>query len=238
MQAAVDDLEIPGFLKRPQPLIFSYTMLHTYENICPHQCYRRYIKRDIPYVATDAMDYGNKVHAAFEQRIGSGKPLPVDFAQWEPFAVPFDGLKAKTELKVAIDRKGYPADYWGKGNQNPFLRGKIDVVVSKEESAFIQDFKTGGSKYESPFELEVGAMMFRAKYPEITSIKGAYCYVKENRLSQIYDLSNVRATWDKVNSIVTKIEQDRATGEFEKRKSGLCGYCPCTDCENWYEAKK
>jgi hypothetical protein len=239
MTVAASDLEdIPGFLKRPQPLIFSYTMLHTYENICPHQAYRRYVKRDIPYASTPAMDYGNRVHEAFELRIGTGKPLPIDFQIWEPFAVPFDGLKAKTELKVAIDRKGYPADYWGKGNANPFIRGKIDTVASKEVSAYIVDWKTGNSKYEDPYELEIGAMMFRAKYPEIVNIKGAYAWLKENRLSKVYDLSDVKGTWDKTHAIVKKIEDDRATGQFEKRKSGLCGWCPCDDCEHHYVVVK
>ncbi len=58
-------LPIPAFLDR-RPLVYSYTFLHTYKNVCPHQAYRRYILKDQPYVETAAMKWGNEVHAAFE----------------------------------------------------------------------------------------------------------------------------------------------------------------------------
>lgn len=233
-------LDLPAFLDRskngivpvnhkPKPLVFTYTNLHTYDDVCPHQMFRRYIKKDIPYVETEAMRWGNQVHSAFELRISGGKPLPENMQQWECFAKPFEGRDAKTEMKVAITAKAQPCDYFA---DNVHLRGKIDIAVINGNTAFIDDLKTGSSKYEDPFELAVHAMMLKCKMPTLTTIKGAYTWLREDRQGETHDLSNFRQTWDKVNEIAGRIEVDQAAGEFAKKQSGLCGWCDVRDCEH------
>lgn len=241
--------DLPAFLDRQQngvtpmnkpapvkPLVFTYTNLNTYENICPHQMFRRYIAKDLgPFIETAAMKWGTKVHEAFEYRISGGKPLPAEMNHWEHFATPFEGRGAKCEMKVSITAKAQPCDYFAK---DVWLRGKIDVALVSGPTAFINDFKTGSSAYEDPFEVAVGALMLKCKMPELQKVVGAYTWLKENRQGQMHDLSDFRGTYVKVQTIAGKIEADRAAGKFEKRKSGLCGHCPVKDCENWYEAKK
>jgi len=224
----LDPGPIPAFLDRTR-LIYTYTNLNTFDNVCPHQFYRRYIVKDIPYVETDAMRWGNQVHTAFEHRLAGGKPLPVEMQQWEHFAEPFDNRTVKVEIKLAIDSNGASVGYWDKA---AWLRGKIDAVVLNETGAVIIDWKTGGSKYEDALELEISALLLRSKYPRLERIMGRYVWLKEDRLGQSYDLSNTHATLERVKAIVTKIEQERRVGEFEKRRSGLCGWCDVLDCEN------
>ena len=79
--------------------------------------------------------------------------------------------------------------------------------------------------------------MLKAANPNLGRIAGCYAWLRENRMGTTYDLSDFNATWAKVNNIVEAIQDDMASGEWEKRKGPLCGYCPCTDCENWYDAK-
>lgn len=234
---SVVDTTIPAFLDRTKevPLVFTYTMMNTYANVCPHQAFRKYVKKDVPYKATPAMDYGNKVHEAFEFRIGAGKPLPVEMQQWEQFAKPFDGKNAKTEIKLAITEKGQPTGYFDKG---VCLRGKVDAFCFNGPVGFLADWKTGGSRYEDPFELEVGALLLKVKYPNLKTVRGAYVWLKEDRMGQVYDLSDFAKTWAKISDIRQRMITDRASGQWEKRKSGLCGWCNVADCENWYEAKK
>ncbi len=223
------DLSIPPFLDR-RKIVYTYTMLSAYKN-CGHQMFRRYVKKDIPYVETPEMKWGNDVHSAFELRISSKKPLPLDMQQWEQFAAPYDVRTVRCEYKVGTTREGRAADYW---DSNCWFRGRIDLAIQAEEKAFINDFKTGGSKYEDPFELEVGALLLKIKHPEIKVVKGHYTWLKENRVGQLHDLSNFRATWTEINRLVSKIEADRALGEFEKKQSGLCrGWCDVKDCEHW-----
>lgn len=219
---------IPQFLDRTK-LVYTFTNLNTYDSVCPHQFYRRYIVKDIPYVESEAMRHGNDVHKAMELRIGSGKPLPPDFAHWEPFAAPFDGRGAKCELKLGMTKEGKACDFFAK---NVWLRGKLDVVVMNGEKAYLNDWKTGNGKYENRFELDVGALLLQAARPQVKTIKGQYTWLKDNRPGKVYDLSCTVLATKQVDGIVKAIERDRVSGQFEKRKGPLCAYCDVKDCEN------
>ena len=212
-----------------KPFVFTFTNLNTYDDTCAWQFFRVYIKRDIPYVATPEMDWGNKVHDAFERRLGGNVPLPADMRQWEPFAAPFDGYKPKVEAKLGITREGRPTGFF---DNDVFGRVKVDAAVIQGPVAAMADWKTGNSKYEKPFELEIGAMFLKAHNPNITVVRGRYIWLKNNRAGQEYDLSNFNSTWARVNNIVERIQDDMASGEWEKKKSPLCGWCRVFDCEN------
>ena len=209
-------------------------MLSTYGN-CPHQAYRRYIKKDQKYVETPEMKWGNDIHSAFEYRVSGGKPLPQSMEQWECFAKPFDGAGAIVEQKLGIAANGHAVRFF---DGSVWFRGKADLAIIKGDTAFINDWKSGNSKYEDPFELETNAVLIHAKNPQLKKIVGSYTWLKENRVSQLYDLSNTGQTWATICRLMAEILERRKTGEFEKKKSGLCGYCSVADCEHWYKAKK
>ena len=192
--------------------------------------FRRYIKKDQPYVETPEMKWGNDVHSAFEYRVRGKKPLPQKMQQWEPFAVPFDGQQAWVEQKLGITADGTPCDFWA---SNVWFRGKADLILVNGNKAFLNDWKTGGSRFEDPFELETGAMLVRAHHPEIKKLFGTYTWLKENRVSQIYNLSDVSGTFREVHSRMAEIAEDRAANTWEKKPSGLCGWCTVSDCEHW-----
>lgn len=217
-----------------QRLIGTYTILNTYKN-CPEQMRRRYITKNLgAFVETKEMKWGTDVHAAFEHRVGAKKPLPADMQQWEQFAAPFDAHKVVTEQKLAVLSTGHPCDFWDK---QVWFRGKADLVFIQEDKAYLADWKTGSSKYEDAFELATQAVLLHAKYPHLRKIVGNYVWLKENRVGQMHDLSDTRETWRDMCRLMGEIEADQQKGVWEKRKSGLCGYCNVWDCENWYEAK-
>ena len=178
------------------------------------------------------MKRGNDVHAAFEQRIGGGKPLPDGMQQYEPFCVPFDQLPAKVEQKLAVDANGQPVDFW---NNKVQIRGKIDVAVVNGETAYINDWKTGKVR-EHSFELEVGAMLLHASQPQLKKIVAAYTWLADNKVGLLHDVSDTAATWKKCQNIIARVEQDlkmvvEGRGEFEKRQGPLCRWCNVFDCE-------
>jgi hypothetical protein len=223
------DLSIPPFLdrKKTKPLVYTYTILNTFKN-CPEQMQRRYIKKDLgPFVETPEMRWGNNVHSAFERRIGAGKPLPADMRQWEGFALPFDGKQAKVEQKLGMDKAGGDVGYW---DDSCWFRGKADTTIFNGTTAYMCDWKTGKSKYESPFELETGALLLKANNPHLTKIVGSYVWLAEDRLGQMYDLSDFAATWKTINELVREIETMRALDEWKPKPSGLCGWCNVNDC--------
>jgi hypothetical protein len=225
------DTTIPAFLDR-RPLIGTYTMLAAYAN-CEHAMYRRYIKKDQPYVESPEMAFGNMVHSAMEHRVGSKKPLPADMRQWEGLAASFDGYPAVCEQKLGLTEKGQPTGFWDK---DVWFRGKIDLAIANGTQAYIADWKTGNSKFEDPFELETSALLIRAHKPALAKIVGSYIWLKEDRVGQQYDLSDFAGTWKRVCRLMSEIK-GKQPDEFEKHKSGLCSWCSVKDCENWRERK-
>lgn len=203
-------------------------MLHCFRDICAHQGQARYIDKTIAFVETPEIKHGNRGHEALELRVGGGKPLPLEFEHCEKFAKPFDGRSVKTEAWYYIGDDGRACDRFAK---NKFGMGKLDLLVMDDTTAFLNDWKFGNSKYEDPFELEIGALLVHAKYPQLKKILGTYTWIKDDRVSQVYDLSNTRKTWDEVCSIMKTILNYRAIHEFPKRRTPLCGWCQRWDCD-------
>ena len=228
--------EVPDFLRvanrdKPmaKPLVHSYSALHTYRDVCPHQYQQRYILKTLPFVETPAVKRGNDIHAAFEHRVGAGRPLPPDMTQWEKYAQPFDGRGAVTEQKLGIAADGRPVEFFGK---DVWLRGKVDTTLMNGTAAYFVDWKSGSSAYEDRFELDVCALLLHAKHPHLRTITGRYAWLKDDRLGQPYDLSETRKTWYAVLELVEAIDGDLRRGEFEKRQGPLCGYCDVKTCEH------
>lgn len=225
---------IPDFLDRrsQKPLVYSFTLLNTYRNVCKHQAYRRFIKKDIPFKSTPAMEWGDKVHKALELRIQGGKPLPPDMRDWEKFALPLVAAKAAAEAKLGMTAEGKPCDFFGNG---VWFRGKLDtsIVNLQNNTAILFDWKTSSKPREDPFELECQALLLNAKYPQITKITGSYVWLKENRIGQQHDVSYTNDTFTYVKRIAADMAEDTANGVWEKQKGGLCPWCPCNDCEHF-----
>lgn len=206
-------------------VIYTYTNLNCYHSICPHQFYRRYLKKDLPFIETPAMKHGTAVHAAMEQRLVGQKPLPAHLRHHEEILVPLHGREIKAELKLATTAQGKPIDFWAK--DRIFIRGKLDCVVMNNTRAWMLDWKTGKVR-EDPFELEIGAMLLQVNYPQITTIMGNYVWLAENKVGRGYDLSDTDATFEKCCVIANRIDND---AEFEKRQGPLCRWCDVMDCE-------
>ena len=122
---------------------------------CPKQYYHKHILKEVPFVQTEAILYGNEFHKMAEDFISKDVPVPGKFS----FA-----SKALTSLK---DRKGdklceikmgltenleacdfYASDVW--------FRGIADLVILDDEVATVVDYKTGkSSKYADKGQLEL-----------------------------------------------------------------------------------
>jgi hypothetical protein len=211
---------------RHKPVVGSYSLFNTF-NICEYQCYRRYFKKDIPFVETPQIQWGNEVHSAMELRVGGKKPLPDSMRAYEAFAVPFDALPAKAEMWLGVSAQGRGVDSRA---PNVWVRGKVDVHVVLNDVAFIADWKTGKT-WEDPFELQVGAVLVHAKYPHLKTIKAQYQWLKEEQAGELYDVSDTRETWSEISRIMHDIGECQATDKWRKQKNKLCGWCQCFDCE-------
>lgn len=210
-------------------MIYSYTFLNTWM-ICPHQAARRFILKDLPKEpASEAMAWGIEVHEAMEHRIGKKKPLPETMQRFEPMVAALDGYKITPELKLGITSDAHDCDFFA---INVWLRGKLDAPIINGTTALILDWKTG-KRYEDPFELQVGALLLKARKPKLEKIVGRYAWLQTRELGDEHDCSDTDRTLRSVNHIVDDVEACiEAGGEFEKTPGPLCGWCPVTDCRH------
>ncbi len=213
--------------------VYSYTFLNTYD-ICPKQAFHRYVLKDHPFVGTEASKWGTTVHEALDKRVGNGTPLPKECAKFEPYAAAIAPLKPLVENKVAIVRDGSPVSYY---DEAVWFRGKADVVAESDDRALFFDWKTGSSKYEDPYELELHAMAYQAARPHLRKITAHYVWLKDGKLSKPYDVSNVGETLECLQEKADEIEQMNRVGLWPTKPGPLCGWCPVLSC-GFNRAKK
>src|SRR5882724_12704411 len=141
--------------------IGTYSFYNQLQN-CPHQAFHRYVLRDIPYVETPEMRWGNQVHTAMENRIKYGSLLPDEMSAAEPAAAAFHDMSKKipvhVEYQLAMTIKGAPCDYGDR--KQAWFRGKLDCVTMNtiRTHAWLVDWKTGNVREDS-FELETNALL-------------------------------------------------------------------------------
>ena len=210
------------------PVPWTYTNLSDFDN-CPHKYYRKHVKKDLPKEPpSEAMTWGISVHEAMEKRLRDRTPLPETMLKFEPLAAVVERLPGiKTyETKVAINVNWTGTRFFG---DDVFGRGKIDVLVVPENgNGLILDWKTG-KKREDPFELMCFALM-ASKQWNVQNWKGAYVWLQDMKLGQMYDL-NPDEAMRTIEKRTQAIEENAMRDHWPKHDNPLCGWCPVHDCE-------
>jgi PD-(D/E)XK nuclease superfamily len=209
--------------------IGTYTFYNDAMN-CPYKAYRRYVKRDLPYAQTEAMERGIAVHEAMEDRIGKDKPLPEEMRTFEHIAkklsaMPSD-VKIRVEYRLAIKADASPCA-WDAGLA--WFRGKLDVAVIGS-GAWIIDWKTGKVR-EDPFELECQSLLLHANHPQCNPIVGEYYWMREGAPGMRYTLDPMVA-YTRISRLYGEMHGYFEKDAWPKRKNPLCGWCDVLDCEH------
>ncbi len=216
-------------------LVWSYSFLNTYIR-CARQGQAQYITKELPYTESPETAHGDRVHSAAETALKL-KQFPI---------IPYDDLvpyfqaiysipaykKIEPEMKLGVGMNWEPKQFF---DNDVWGRGKLDVpILVNPETAIIFDWKTG-KEWEDPFELEVQAVLLKAKYPELKVIKGAYIWLKEDKYGPTYDLhQTLDKTRDKIEGVMEKVGK----GLFYAQPNALCGWCALKTCRHWKERKK
>lgn len=212
-------------------MAWSYSALSAFET-CPRRFYHTRVKKDVEDPPGEAALWGQRVHKHLEDRLRDGTPLPHALRIYEPYAkkVALAGGDAlQVEQKVALDTDLKPCEYFSKA---AWLRGVLDVVFVKGETAFIFDWKTGRRKHDMD-QLALFAAIGRQVYPAVERFKTAYIWLKEKKLDQeVFTRDQLSDVWSRFLRRAQKIDDAQASGEYPPKPSGLCRrHCPVTTCE-------
>src|SRR5579859_2038601 len=204
---------------------WSYSFLNDFTN-CRRKAWHKFIARDLPKEDTPALSEGIRIHRELEHYLnGRAHTMPAP-PQYVQLAAPMAarGAIAEVALGMTADRGG--ASFW----RAPWGRGKLDVLIRDGSTAVIFDWKTGKER-EDPRELFCQSLLLQANYPEVTKVTGAYVWLAQAKLGQVYDLTDVDRSYNANVAIMHEVAELPPEEEWEPTPNPLCGWCPCKGCE-------
>jgi hypothetical protein len=211
---------------------WSYTALTGYET-CPKQHYHLKVAKDVREEPSKAMKEGNRVHKALEERVRDKKKLPGNLSQHENLCKRFDSTSGEVsvELKLGVNQNLEPTTFFG---SDVWLRGVLDVIVTKGKLAKVFDYKTGKRKPNSE-QLKLFAAITFASYPKIERVDTAFLWLNTHEIDKAsFTKDDEDIIWREFEPRVEKMTDAYESGDFPARPSGLCrGWCPVRDCKHW-----
>jgi hypothetical protein len=217
----------------PKKFAWSYSALTGYET-CPKQHYHLKVAKDVREAPSKAMLEGQKVHAAFEQRVRDKKPLPGNLSQHEPLCKRFDKTSGSVsvELKLALNQSLEPTEFFAR---DAWLRGVLDVMVTKGKVAKVFDYKTGKRKPDSE-QLKLFAAIVFAAYDHIEIVDTSFLWLNTREVdsARFQRDPDENIIWREFEPRVQSMSDAYDSGHFPARPSGLCrGWCPVKTCDHW-----
>ncbi len=218
-------------------MIFSYTLIDTFHNVCPRQAHERWWLK-IPVPETAEMLEGKKVHKHLENRLGLRRatplPLPPELESLEPIcaALAVRG-SVETELKTAVDRE---LGHTGFFDRDAYIRGVLDVLVRGDRNAFVVDWKTGKNREagKEPLQLMLSAAYVLTELPHMEQVTAVNVYTKTGQMGTAHSWTRAElpGIWRTILPLVQEIEQAEAERKWPETPSGLCGWCPVLKCQH------
>lgn len=202
---------------------WSYSLLSDFAN-CPKKAYHKYIAKDLPREEKSKEQLaGTAAHEEMDRKIKRGVYGSDHFAK---LVIPMINNNATSEHKLGMTDEVTPAEFWG----SPWGRGVVDVLILKPPVAVIFDWKTGKVR-EDPRELHQHALLIKANFPEVEKITGAYVWLKENRLGEVYGLSNTNRVFNGTKATMAEMQACLDRDHWQPTPNPLCGWCPVKKCQ-------
>lgn len=218
--------------RKAKAFAWSFSKLKNYET-CPKRHYEVDLARNYTDEDSEALKWGNSVHAAMAARLGPArKPLPDDMALYEPWAKRVDGGPGVLylEQKYAITKEFGKCAYFA---DNAWYRGIGDAVRISSRVGLVIDWKTGAIKEDS-VQLALMAQCIFAHFPEVQKVRSVYAWLKEGddcKTDDVFDRSDMADLWVGLLDRVAMLEQAYTTQSYPPKPGRLCkSWCPVTSC--------
>lgn len=162
-----------------KPPAWSYSSISLFHQ-CPKKYHHLRVLKDCYEPKTEQLLYGEQLHKAAELYIANNTPLPEQFKYIQPILDQLNSIEGQKlcEYKMGLTDAGKPCGFF---DQQVWWRGIADLVIIKDKTAFIVDYKTGrNAKYADTKQLDFLAMATFAHFPEVEKVKGSLIFVVSN----------------------------------------------------------
>ena len=209
---------------------WSFSSLKQFVN-CPRQYQEVKVLQNYKVQDTKYTIFGKDVHKAFEDYALGKTELPKLYKKYQSLIdalIMIDGNKyIEHEMALRIDYTPCPfdaPDYW--------VRGIADLLIVKDDIAYVVDYKTGNDKYADTKQLKLMALMVFNHFTDVKTVKGGLLFVLKNRfIDEYYTRDKMDKYWEDFRPDLMRLEMSFDTDKWLKRPSGLCKFCPVTSCE-------
>ena len=212
---------------------WSYSSIKTFEQ-CPKKYFHLKISKDVQDNPGTAAIYGTAVHAAAEEYVRDGTPIPEKFAYMRPIVERLEKLPGEKhcELELAVRKDLSPCGF---SDPDAWWRGIIDLIVINDNRAWMVDYKTGKSaRYADTKQLDLMAGAVFAHFPNVLAIKSSLMFVVSGELITKKHVLTERDQYMSVfNEQVENLEASLENGVWNPKSGPLCGWCPVTSCAHW-----
>jgi hypothetical protein len=215
-----------------KPFSWSYSKLKNYRN-CPKKHYHVDVARDFAEGKSAALEEGNAIHKAMEERCRDGTPLPPAYRDYEKeaaeaLAVTPEGTIMMVEEQAAI-RDDFSACSWR--DPRAWLRMKIDFAKVSGPIASLRDWKTGKINEESE-QLALTAQWVFSKFPAVQLVVTRFVWLGNNWSTRVdFKREDMVSLWRGLLPEIQQYQEAVRTTTFPPRPSGLCrAHCPVTSC--------
>lgn len=214
----------------PKSFAWSYSKLKNYES-CPKRHFHVDIARDVKEEESEALKWGNAVHAALAERVAKGTPLPKGMEPYEKWAIKItsgSNGEIKVEQKLAITENFEPCEWFAK---NAWYRGIGDVIKVVDDVALVVDYKTG-KILEDSVQLALMAQCVFAHYPEIQWVRSIFVWLKEDaETTEDFCRNDMVGLWNTLHPRVQHLKNANDTMTYPPKPGSLCKkWCPVTFC--------
>jgi CRISPR/Cas system-associated exonuclease Cas4 (RecB family) len=212
-------------------LTWSFSQLKKFLT-CARQYHEVKVLGNFSEPETDAMRYGKEVHAAAENYVKHGTPLPEFYKVYQKAIDTLGALPGTKHLEkqMALKRNYSVCDF-----EDParWVRGIADFISIDGDTAFSVDYKTGSSKYADLRQLRLMALMIFAHFPEVNYIKSGLMFLANNQFMPDNDWTrdDRGRLWAQFIPDITRMEKAFDTDFWPPNNSGLCKkHCVVTSC--------
>jgi len=215
---------------------WSYSSIKTFDQ-CPKKYYHLKVAKDVKDVPHEAAIYGTDVHAAAEEYVKNGTPVPKKYSVIAPLVetlAKFPGDKY-TELKLGLEQTcgGYSGcDFFA---DSVWYRGIVDLLIVNGTTAHLIDYKTGkNAKYADMKQLDLMAGAVFVHFPEVEKIKSALAYVVSDEfIKKTHTKENLETYLSVFAPQLEALDAAHENGVWNPKSSPLCGWCPVEECPHW-----
>lgn len=207
---------------------------------CPQKYYREKVTKEVPFIETEALVEGRRIHDALEKCMkekGRMQPPYEHLQSLADFGMSLPRVEIESEFALTVANGKMEPCGWFDRKVKVWARCKIDVLswltVNDKKRALVVDWKTG--KYWGPdMQPERTALFLFWYYPELQNVTTVWYYMKPGpeQKRQHFNRADVPRLMHEVIQGLNGIAKCTDEGQWPLTPGKGCKFCGVTSCVN------